>query len=314
MDYRVVDFQRRIAPPPGDPSAGFNLHHNLDRLLVTIRFKGADLFIGRQAVAWGSARTVNPTDIIAPFTFNELDTEERRGVDALRLRIPLGMMDELDMGWVMGSDFATAASAFFLRGKFHLLSTDVALILTAFRNHFMAGVDLARSIGGAGVWLEAAWVRPWLFNAENPAADDTPYFRFSTGVDFHFSGNVHAFAEYHFSSAGRGDPAAYPEIQESAAFKDGTVYLLGRHYLCAGATAQATPLLPLSCMVIWNLSDGSLTLAPSAEYNVAQNVYLSAGAYIGTGATPVMTPPGPIMRSEFGTWPHMFYTAFRFYF
>ena len=57
----------------------FGLFQNLDRFYFTLKFKFGDIFLGRQAIAWGSARIINPTDIIAPFSFNELDTEERRG-------------------------------------------------------------------------------------------------------------------------------------------------------------------------------------------------------------------------------------------
>lgn len=311
--YRITDFSRRLIPQPGNPGAGFILNHNLDRLLITVKFKGADLFIGRQAVAWGSARFINPTDIIAPFAFNELDTEDRRGVDALRLRVPLGMMDELDVGWVMGNDFKSENSAFFLRGRFYLLRTDVSLIVSAFRNHFMGGISLARAISGAGTWLEAAWVKPWAFSVQK-LGDDAAYFRLSIGFDYSLGGNVFLFAEYHFNSAGRDNPAAYLETVDSPAFRDGCVYLLGRHYIASGTTIQVTPLLPLSIMAIWNLSDGSLTLAPSLEYSIAENVYLVAGAHIGIGADPLKGTMGPVMRSEFGAWPHLFYTAFRYYF
>ena len=313
LDYRAGDFKSRLVTPAGDPTSGFALHHNLDRMLVTIKFSGADLFIGRQAIAWGSARTINPTDIIAPFTFNELDTEDRRGVDALRLRVPLGMMDELDIGWVAGHNFSLHRSAFFLRGKFHVLQTDVAWLAMAFRRHFLAGLDLAGSIGGAGAWLEAAWVKPLAFAPTEPG-DRTAYFRLSAGMDYNFSGRLYAFGEYHFNSAGRHNPDSYPDILESPAIKDGAVYLMGRHYFSAGATWQVTPLLPFTLLIIWNLSDGSLTLAPSAEYNVAENFYLAAGAYLGRGDPPGMGSTGPVMRSEFGTWPHMFYTALRYYF
>jgi len=120
--------------------------------------------VGRQAIAWGNARIINPTDIIAPFSFNELDTEERRGVDAVRVRIPLGMMDELDLGVVAGRDFNRDRSAFFIRGKTYLLKTDLSLLMTGFRKHLMIGFDLSRSVGGAGIWLEAAHVSPFFSN------------------------------------------------------------------------------------------------------------------------------------------------------
>ncbi|MBN2105171.1 bifunctional alpha,alpha-trehalose-phosphate synthase (UDP-forming)/trehalose-phosphatase [bacterium] len=61
-----------------------------------MRIGPAAVYCGRQDIVWGSARTVNPMDVIAPFSFGSLDTEDRRGVDAIRLRIPVGCMGEID--------------------------------------------------------------------------------------------------------------------------------------------------------------------------------------------------------------------------
>jgi hypothetical protein len=61
-------------------------------LLLTIKIGAADIFIDRQAVAWGSGRLFNPTDVVTPYAFNELDKEERLGVDAVRVRVTLCRM------------------------------------------------------------------------------------------------------------------------------------------------------------------------------------------------------------------------------
>ena len=53
-----------------------------------------------QAIAWGSAFVINPTDVIAPYVYNALDQEERYGVDALRVRVPTGALSETDLGYV----------------------------------------------------------------------------------------------------------------------------------------------------------------------------------------------------------------------
>ena len=312
-DYRISNSSSRLVPAPGDPESGFSLHHNLDRLFATFRLKGADLYVGRQAISWGSARTINPTDVIAPFAFNELDTEDRHGVDAIRLRVPLGMMDEIDIGWVAGRNFKFDESALFLRTRISLLKTDTSLLFMAFRGHLMVGVDLARSIGGAGAWCEAAWVKPDAFHS-NHTAGERPYFRASLGLDYSFSGKVYSFTEYHFNGAGSGTPESYSALPDATGYRDGTVYLMGRHYLSLGATVQVTPLLPVTLVGIWNLSDGSLSISLSGEFNVAENIYLATGIYLGAGASPERIPGGIRYPSEFGTWPHMCYTAFRYYF
>jgi len=147
--YRVDDLKRRVWPD--DPGAGDHvaLFQNLDRLYLAVHARRFDLYVGRQVIAWGSARAINPTDIIAPFLYTEIDVEDRIGVDAARLRVPSGSLGEVDIGYVAGEDFEWKESAAFARGKFYALKTDAALIVMAFRENTLAGLDIARAIGGA---------------------------------------------------------------------------------------------------------------------------------------------------------------------
>ena len=315
--YRVADLRTPLIPGANDPAGSFGLYHNLDRLSVKVKFKFGDLIIGRQPVAWGSGRVTNPTDIIAPFSFHELDKEERFGVDAVRLRIPLGPLGELDTGYVFGRDFEFKQSAFFIRGKVNVLKTDVSLILLGFQEDLLLGLDLARSLGGSGVWLEAACVLPGALTKARPKAEN--YARLTAGIDRSLGGRAYGFLEYHFNSAGASRPADYVTLFAQPAYTRGTAYLMGRHYLAAGLTYQVSPLIPFSGMVIWNVSDGSLALSPQAEYNVAENIYLGAGAYLGIGRRPGTSLFGtagaaPDLRSEFGSYPDFVFLSFRVYF
>ena len=66
-----------------------------------------------------------------------------------------------------------------------------------------------------------------------------------------------------------------------------------------------------------NLNDGSVTLSPMLEYNIAENIYLGGGAYIGIGKRPELVDIASrafSFHSEFGAYPAMFYTSFRVYF
>jgi hypothetical protein len=317
-EYRLADFRDMLYPGPGRTPASFALYHNLDRFSVTVRTGSADIILGRQAVAWGSARVINPTDIIAPFSFNELDKEERLGVDAVRVRVPLGPLDELDMGAVAGRDFAAGKNTFFIRGKTYQLKTDVSALLLAFRNNLLFGLDLARALGGAGLWVEAAWVIPDAFSENRPEKGKS-YGRVSFGLDYSPSSTTYGFIEYHFSSAGAGRPEDYIGLLGTTPYQDGAVYLLGRHYLNFGTTIQLSPLVPFTGLVVLNLSDMSVVFAPQLEYNIAENIYLAGGAYIGFGKRPETIPasiefPSRLFHSEFGAYPGMIFTSFRVYF
>jgi hypothetical protein len=85
-------------------------------------------------------------------------------------------------------------------------------------------------------------------------------------------------------------------------------------------SCQITPLLTASSEALLNLSDPSVFLAPSLEYNIAQNIYIAAGAYVGIGRRPefiIAADPGSNrvdFRSEFGSYPDTYYGSFRIYF
>lgn len=317
-EYRATDFRTWLYPAHSEPTGSFGLAQNLDRFSFTLKFPAADLTVGRQVVAWGGARIINPTDVILPFSFNELDKEERTGVDAVRLRIPLGTLSELDTGVVLGRGFSLKDGAAFLRGRFSLAGTDAALLLLGFKRHLLIGVDLARTVGGASLWLEGAYVKAGAFQLE-PDPSDRDYFRLSCGADHGLGKNSYVFVEYHFNSAGGRAASDYAGQTTTAAYRDGAVYLLGRHYLGAGLNTQLTPLLPVTGLVLWNVGDGSLTAFIQGEYNVAENIYLAAGFQIGGGRRPeVPVDPLPLpglgIRSEFGLYPDLFFAAFRIYF
>jgi hypothetical protein len=319
-EYRLADFRDRLYPGPAETPESFGIYHNLDRFVLTIKTSAADIILGRQVLAWGSARVVNPTDVLAPFAFNELDKEERTGVDAIRVRVPLGAMEELDMGIVAGDKFKAGNNAFYIRGKTRAFNTDISAMAMDFRDHLLLGLDLARSIGGAGAWLEAAYVIPDALLG-NGTAGEKNYFRASAGVDYNFGSKTYGFVEYHFNSAGQSRPEEYLSLAGTTPYRDGAVYLLGRHYLSIGSTYQISPLLPFTGLLIANISDLSLVFAPSVDYNISQNIYLAGGAYIGVGKRPQILPgsPGPglqpdLLHSEFGSYPDMIYASFRVYF
>ena len=68
-NYRLTDPKTNLL---GDDNKN-QLYQNLDRLNFQIQMDAGDLTIGRQAISFGSARIINPTDIFLPFdvrTFN----------------------------------------------------------------------------------------------------------------------------------------------------------------------------------------------------------------------------------------------------
>ena len=309
--YRVADLDSPIYPGKDEPVGSVSISQNLDRAAVQFSTDFADFSIGRDAIAWGSARIINPTDIIAPYTYDQLDTEDRVGVDAIRVRIPIGVMGEVDTGYIFGNNFNFGKSAVFLRTQLNAVETDFSILLMEFQRDLLIGLDITRGIGGAGFWLETAYVFTTPFDDLPDAADN--YLRTSAGLDYSFGGETYTFIEYHFNGAGAKSPENFLTNLEQPAYTRSGVYLLGTHYLAPGITHQLTPLISLSGQILFNLSDPSAWVAPQIAYNVAEDIHLSVGGFLSLGKRP-KNADSTELQSEFGSYPNLFFSSFRVYF
>ena len=303
--YRIDDLGKNIFD---DQDNDFILAQNLDRAFITYSAASFDLYAGRQPVAFGSSRVINPTDIIAPFTVNTIAKDELVGVDAIRFKTPLGEMGEFDSGIVFGNDFNADKSAFFVRMQSYLLQTDISLMTMVFKENILLGIDLTRSIGGAGTWLEAAHI---LANAADDHRSEEDYFRLSIGSDYSFTSRLYAFIEYHYNGAGTGTPSDYLNAASETAFTEGAVYLLGRNYLAPGLSFEITPLIIFGSQLLINMEDGSALVSPSLEWSVSQNIYAGFSAFIGIG-NESSDPARP--DNEFGLYTDTYFASLSFYF
>ncbi len=314
--YRLTDPPRRLYPETLSDLSSFGATHNIDRLNLFWRLPRFDITVGRQPIAWGAARVVNPTDIFAPFTYTDLDTEDRVGVDAIRVSVPIDIYSSIDFGWVTGEDLDDETSGFFARVRTFAVGLDWSATAIRFRNNFLLGADVAGSLAGLGWWTEFAVVDPEAF-LEGTEVDD--YTRLSVGVDVAPFPNSYAFLEYHYNGPGTTRASEYLGRLTDIAYSEGTVYLLGKNYLAPGFVWQPQPLWSVTMGALTNLDDPSILVAPSAEVNVAPDVYLSVGAYVGFGSKPnprvdFLAGDLRVAQSEFGTYPDIFFGSFRYYF
>ncbi len=70
--------------------------HDVDRLSLTWYNDVADVTVGRQAITWGISNVYPVADLWAQFSPFELDTEEKPGIDAVRVLSYPGQRLELD--------------------------------------------------------------------------------------------------------------------------------------------------------------------------------------------------------------------------
>jgi len=84
--------------------------------------------------------------------------------------------------------------------------------------------------------------------------------------------------------------------------------------LAAPTSFIPSPRSPQPSSTTWRI-----TPSPSrrgSTNNIAEDIYLAAGATLGIGRRPSKETPSadPLLRSEFGAYPDMYWASFRVYF
>lgn len=300
-NYRLTDLDTTLSHDDTDKN---QIYQNLDRFNVQVQLDAGDLTIGRQAISFGSARIINPTDVFLPFDVRTFNTEYRNGVDAVRFQRPFGDLGEIDIGLVLGDGADRETSAAFLQVRTNRNGKDYHFALIEYAEQTLVGLGLQSALGNFGFWMEAAYV-----------SGEDDYTRFSTGLDYSFSENTFGQIEYHYNGAGSDNSRDYLNNLDTVAYQRGGVFLLGEEYLMPNFSVLLSPLWSVSFLAIYNLSDKSAFASVSGEYNIAENFYMDFGYYHFIGDDLALSPNGkPQLQSEYGPNPNTLYTSIRYYF
>jgi len=295
---RSLDLRSVLADEPG-----LLLDHDLDRLLVRARLGDVDLVVGRQAISWGTSILFQVADAWAAFSPFDLDTSQKRGLDALRVSAPIG--DGLVLDAVIAD-----------RGSVEDLSGGVRLV--AYLDQADVHVGLAKqwrqlaAMAGVSFAFDTTKLRGEVWGAWDAGEEAWELPRATLGFDW-FSGDLTLMFEAHYNGAGTDDPDAYlAHAGTSRHLARGEVYLLGRYYLGAAARYLLLPDLELGLSVMMNLLDPSALLTTTLRYDIAENVDLVLGAFNGLGAGGDLAAGR--LGSELGSYGHLVFAQLAAFF
>ena len=234
----------------------------VDRLFVDFYHPKFDLRVGRQALQWGSAQFINPTDPFPELLLME-PWRPRSGVNAALLAVPFGKLHDVNVAVATTDTFDALRMAG--RVRLNWLNTDFALI-GAYRgdaNNGLVGLDIRGTLG-VGFWLESAL-----------HIEEEPWFEGVLGIDYSFpvAEGLMVSAQYYYNgsdvqSAGMGGLATGIEPPDCASesadlFSDpgdmnafGPV-LSGAHYGLLSAGLNVVPELAIQTAWLQNFEDGT---------------------------------------------------------
>ncbi len=280
------------------------LNHDLDRAVLRLYAGDADVSLGRQAITWGSAQLFTAADLWSPFSPYELDTSQKRGVDAARAVLSPFGTSELE---VIVAD----------RGSLRDLSGGAKLQVFGARLDGFFGLaktwDQIAAVGGArtetGAWtLQAEATLPARILEADAGRDPEPGIQLprATVGATRFHEDWIVILEAHLNGAGAGDPDDYALRLTDPDLLRGETFWLGRYY--AGGTLAWVPSVEwtLTAGAFANLRDPSVLGTATIEYELVESLALSGGWAGGFGSSPELSivegAPALDPRSEFGIY------------
>lgn len=255
--------------------ANTSVTNTIDRLNVQWSSANMVVKLGRQAITWGNGLFFHPSDIVAPFAPNAIDTAYKTGADMIYLQYLFDSGTDVQAiyvprGTTLGGAVAFNSSTYAMRGKLALGSLDTALMLAKDRGDTVAGLSLSGALGGASWNAEALqWVLAdgtrvpsWLLNISN----------YGTLGDW----NVSYFGEIFHNGFGADASVEYGTLPAALTkrMSTGQVFFPGRDFLALGAQLQVSPDLSFAPSAIVSLNDRSTLATLTVNYTLGDNTNL----------------------------------------
>ena len=257
-----------------------------------------DTTLGRQALGFGRILIYSPLDVIAPFAPDAIDTEVRRGVDALHTIYNYGLDGQLGAVAVWGEE--ARYDSYLATWSDNRSGLDLLMIGGRLRGHNMFGAGVAGSLGTLGLKGEFSLHKGR--DTEKPGGDlhdvyalaaIESWYRFDNGISLIF--------QYLYNGPGVNEPHDYPKVIASPPLQEGLTYLLGKQYLIAAPSYELHPLAAVQGLLLYNLGDHSALIRPTLDLSLSNNLSLQLFWTWYAGQEPRVTSSMPVeLRSEFG--------------
>lgn len=282
---------------------------SFDRINVRLHMGKATVVVGRQAVTWGVTYFWPAMDLFAPFAPQQVDRDYKAGVDAVRIRIPLGAFSEFEvLGSILGSSLDRDGAAGALL-RWNVGRADLGFMGGKFHRDTVAGTFVTANVFGTGLRGEMTWTDSG--DPSDGQRDREHFWRGTIGLDRQLSPSLSLIAEAIWNGYGTGSPNRYVQWFDSDRIARGEVTAFGRVYSGTSMTWLLHPLYTLDNTVLINWNDHSTLWVPTLSWSTSNNSTLLFGGQVGfgEGLDELMLP-----ESEYGSASTSAFVSMRIYF
>ena len=238
--------------------------HGVYRGWVGLEDDGRILRAGRQRIAWGTGKMWNPTDVLNPFQTVSVERDERRGVDALYGRAPVGELGQAELVWAPQDNWPE--HNLLARGRGNWKGWDASLLggkVAGSTGSLIVGGDFAGTLYDGTLHGELAYFAP---------ERRTPYWKAGLGYDYTFPNDASLVVEWYHAGNGQTDRRRY----DASAVRAGRETGVGRDYVGGSLSHDLHTLLKAEAVGVANASDGSTFFYPSLAFNAWTDLWLTA--------------------------------------
>ena len=318
----------------------------LDRFNIRLSLDIADITLGRQAITFGKAYFWNPLDVFFPFEPQQIDRDYKAGVDALRIDIPFDDFSGFNLIGVIGRkvfpenredrlwDSTSYGSALLMRTYTTMMDWDFALQSGKIYGGYQFGCGAVGEVGPLESRLEATYFYaedsdPLPFPLRGDIFEDHITLVAGTGRTFE---NSFVFSlEYLYNGAGEsgagipdsgGPEAGIPDSGDlnnlDVSFTRvglGSSLHMSEHLLGLQLKYDIMPIFTSQLVWIYSITDQSSLIQPTFFLSLADEVDLLFGANFSFGDRPDLgNGMIPRLKSEFGTYPDLYFAELKYYF
>jgi hypothetical protein len=269
---------------------------SLYRGYLAVRYGSAELRVGRQRIAWGTAHFWSPADVFNPISPLQVEADERQGVDAAQLSVRLPRNFRWSVAYAPQNGINQSTEASRLSTNVH--DFDVAVFAGRFRQDWMAGGSFAGQWGGAGLRGELTYT--WRANSAEPDP-----LRLTFGSDYALTSKLYVVGEYFYNQGQPPGTSTGQPPNPSDLFRfTNEIFTLNRHFLSGGTRYAVTPLFHVEGYAVVDAQGPGVFFMPIATYSLSNNADLAAGGQLFASAS----------QGEFQDVPNLFYIQFTVHF
>ena len=247
------------------------------------------LTVGRQKVDWGVMRMLSPADLFTPLSIFDVEREEKVGVTAANLMVPVTSSLRIHSLYAFDPGFDRSRVGGRITktiGRF-----DVSVLGGRFFRDGILGFDFSGDVHKVGVRGELIY--DW-------ADVGKSFVQCAGGVDYGFKNSFYFALEYFHNGQGTNQAMTSLPFTSSAA----QIRSIHQNFASLMLKYDVTPLWILMFQNIVDFNAGSLFINPEMKYSLFQWLDLSGGAQLPVGKT----------GGEFTALPNTYYLQSKVFF